>query len=116
MKAMRVEMAFFDRDTLLTRAVVLIHQEEDSCEIKSDRGDRFEVTRQFKEPASRLLIKCYSPEGDMISRSAMRMGVHNSNDWEKIELAEPYELCFKCAIVDSENPDWVTQEPITEEN
>ncbi len=115
MRAMRVEMAFFDRDTLLARAVVLVHQTEEICDIKAERGDRFEVTHQFEEPASRLFIKYYSPEDDQTWRAALRMGVHNSDDWEKIELSDPYELCFKCAIVDSENPDWDKQEPITAE-
>ena len=115
MKAMRVEMAFFDCDTLLAQAMVLVHTEEDSCNIQSDRGDNFNITMLFEEPASQLQIECFSSDGELISNSALRMGVHNSDYWEKIELAAPYELCFKCAIVDSENPNWATQEPIIEE-
>jgi hypothetical protein len=112
MKAMRVEMGFLDRATYLAGAVVLVQQEEETSEIKSERGESFHVTRQFEEPASRLFIRCFSPEGEFVFRSAMRMGNHNSEDWEKIVLAEPYELCFRCAIVNSENPDWATQPPM----
>jgi hypothetical protein len=115
MKAMRVEMAFFDGDTLLTRANVLVHSIEDECTVVAERGDRFEITRQFEEPASRLFIKCYDGDGNPAGRSAMRMGVHNSDDWEAVALNPPYELCFKTTIVDCENPDWATQEPIPED-
>ena len=100
MKAMRAELAFFDGDDLLSRDVVLIHSEEDTCVITSERGERFEVTRQFEEPASPILVKAFSSDGTFIFRSAMRMGVHNSDDWERIDLAEPYQMCFRCAIVD----------------
>lgn len=112
MKAIRVEMAFFDGDTLLTRANVLVHSIEDQCTVLADRGDRFEITYQFEEPASQLFIEYFDRDGNPAGRSAMRMGVHNSDDWEAIELATPYQLCFKTAIVDCENPDWATQEPI----
>ncbi len=111
MKAMRVEMAFFDGDTLLTRANVLVHALEDECTVTAERGDRFEITRQFEEPASRLFIECFDPDGRPAGCSALRMGVHNSDDWEALELAASYQLCFKAAIVDCENPDWATQKP-----
>lgn len=110
MKAMRVELTFFDGDEPLTRAVVLVYSEEDCSEIVSERGDKFEVTRQFEEPASRLFVKSYDQNGELVGCSAMRMGVHNSDDWEMVELVEPYEMCFRCAIVDCDNPDWETQE------
>ncbi len=109
-------MAFFDGETLLTRANVLVHSEEDECVIVSERGDRFEVTRQFEEPASRVFIKCFDADGKPAGRSAMRMGVHNSDEWEAVDLSPPYELCFKTAIVDCDNPDWASQEPIADVN
>ena len=112
MKALRVEMAFFDGDTLLTRANVLVHSIEEKCTVLAERGDRFEITRQFEEPASRVFIEYFDPEGNPAGMSAMRMGVHNSDDWEAVELAAPYQLCFKTTIVDCENPDWATQDPI----
>ena len=114
MKAMRVEMAFFDGDALLTRANVLVHSIEDECTVLAERGDRFEITTQFEEPASRLFITCFDSDGSLVGRSAMRMGVHNSDDWEAIDLSPPYELCFKTAIVDCDNPNWATEEPVPE--
>lgn len=108
-------MALFDGDTLLTRTNVQVHSIQDECTVHAEQGDRFEISRQFEVPASRLFIECFDPDGSPVGMSAMRMGVHNSDDWEAIELAAPYQLCFKTAIVDCENPDWATQEPITDE-
>ena len=112
MKAMRIEMAFFDGDEQLTRTKVLVYQDEADCEICCDRGDRFIVTRRFEEPACPIVIKYFDSNGDFAGRSAMRMGVHNSDDWEAVDLAEPYNMCFRCAIVDCDDPDWATCEPM----
>lgn len=106
MKALRIEMVFFDGDTLLTNANVLIHSTEEQCTVLAERGDRFEIIRQFEEPASRMSIEFFDPDGKPAGLSAMRIGVHNSDDWEAVELAWPYQLCFKTTIVDDENPAW----------
>ncbi|APZ93015.1 hypothetical protein [Fuerstiella marisgermanici] len=112
MKALRTELAFFDGNDLLARGNVLINSTEETCEVVSERGDRFEITRKFEEPACSFFVRYFDQNGAFVGRSAMRMGVHNSDDWEMIELAEPYQMCFKCAIVDCDNPDWATQEPL----
>lgn len=111
MKAMRVEMAFFDGDELLARSIVLIHKDKDVCEVISGRGDKFVITRWFEEPASVVQIEYFDPDGEFAGRSAMRMGVHNSEEWEAIQLADPYELCFRTAIVDDEDPNWDKCDP-----
>jgi hypothetical protein len=111
MKAMRVEMAFFAADDLLARTKVLVHQIEEDCEICAPRGDRFLVTRRFEEPACPIYIVYYDQNGDFAGRSALRMGVHNSSDWECAQLADPYQLCFQTTIVDCDDPDWATCEP-----
>lgn len=114
MKALRVNMVFFDGDVFISRAMVLVHQYEETCILESKRGDTFHVTRQFEEPACRMYIESYSATRELVGHSAMRMGVHNSDDWEAIDLVEPYQLCFWCDIVDCDNPDWATQEPLTD--
>ena len=114
MKALRVEIAFFDGDTPLARTRLLIRQEEDACDIHCKRGDWFHVISRFEEPASRILIRSYSSSGHYVGRSAMRMGGHNSDDWEAVDLVKPYTMCFKCAIVDPAKPDWETQPPLPE--
>ena len=114
MKAMRVEMLFFDGDEPLARTKVLVHEIEEECEIECPRGDRFVVTRKFEQPACPVFISSFDSSGDFVGRSAMRMGVHNSDDLETIELVEPYLLCFRCAIVDCDDPEWATCDPIAE--
>ena len=116
MKAMRVELAFFDGNEPLARGNVLVQREDSTCEIISERGDKFKITRRFEEPASSFFVRIFDRDGEPAGRSAMRMGVHNSDDWEKIDLSEPYEMCFKCAVVDCENPDWATQDPLPDFN
>lgn len=114
MKAMRVEMMFFDGDELLARTRILVHDVEEECVIECSSGDRFLVTRKFEEPACPILIRYFDSNGEFAGRSAMRMGVHNSEDLEAVDLADSYVLCFRCAIVDSDDPDWATCDPIPE--
>ena len=116
MKAMRIELAFFDADQPLARGNVLIHAQKDTTEIASERGDRFEVTWQFEEPACSFAVRYFDRNGEPAGRSAMRIGVHDSDDWEMVELAPPYQMCFRCAVVDCDNPNWATQEPLPDDN
>ncbi|WP_417377469.1 hypothetical protein [Gimesia maris] len=114
MKAMRVEMLFFDGDEPLAHTKVLVHGTEEESEIECPRGDRFAVTRKFEEPACPIFINSFDPNGAFVGRSAMRMGVHNSDELEAIDLAAPYVLCFRSAIVDCDDPEWATCDPIPE--
>ena len=84
-------------------------------EILCDRGDTFIIKARFEESACPIFLKYYDPDGKFAGKSAMRMGVHNSDDWESILLAEPYELCFKAAIVDGEDPNWATCQPLADQ-
>ena len=51
----------------------------------------------------------YTTDGYLAGRSAIKMDVHNSKDWEAIDLVAPYVMCFKCTIVDCENENWDIQ-------
>ncbi|QDU40457.1 hypothetical protein Mal4_48140 [Maioricimonas rarisocia] len=101
MTAMRVELAFFDHEQLLCRDTILIVVEETVSEIHSERNETFRVTHQFEEPACRVFIKGFRSDR-LLFRSAMRMGVHNSDDWEAVSLAAPFELCFRCTVVEDQ--------------
>ena len=114
MKAMRVEMLFFDANEPLARTTVLVYESAEECEIVCPRGDRFVIERRFEEPACPIMIKSFAPDGHLVGRTAMRMGVHNSDDLEAVDLAEPYVLCFRCAIVDCDDPNWETCDPLPE--
>lgn len=108
MRAKRVEMLFFDCDDLLARTAVLVYEIEDHCEIQSPRGDRFSVTRRVEEPACPITIQSFDADGEFVGRSEMRMGVHNSDELETVDLAGRCVLCFHCAIVDCDDPEWET--------
>ena len=96
---MLVELEFFSQDTLLCRGGLTIGPQASHTRLESTSGKTFEITHQFEEPACRVFIKCFHG-GASIFQSAMRMGVHNSVDWEAIELFFPYRLGFKCTIHD----------------
>jgi len=99
MKSMSVEVAFFDADELLCRGTINLTTVESESEFVAERGERFELAYQFEQPASRVFIRCHK-DGSLVFRSALRMGVHDSDDWESTDLAEPYQLCFRCTVHD----------------
>ena len=99
-KSMFVELAFFDNDDLLCRGAISISPVEQVSEFVADRGERFRLTHQFEEPACRIFIECHK-EDAIVSLSALRMGVHNSDDWESTDPAEPYQLCFRCKVAEN---------------
>src|SRR5262245_58106358 len=99
-QSMRVVLAFFLHDRLLCRETIAIGPQEEKHTVTGDDGYAFVISSKYEEPACPLLIQCFQ-EGQMVFRSAMRMGVHNSDDWEAVSLAEPYELCFKCLLIDA---------------
>jgi hypothetical protein len=114
MNAMRVDLAYFDGDVPLGRLLILVHEKEETCTVDLDDGGSLELTYNFEEPASPIFIKGFDATGKQYMRSAMRMGVHNSYDWENIQMWQDYQLIFKCAVVDGDREDWVTQTPLEE--
>ncbi len=92
---MRVELAFFKGNELLCHGTIAIDTEQRQCTIVGESGPAFEISYTYEWPACPILIKCFH-DGELVSRSALRMGVHTSDDWEAISLAEPYELGFRC--------------------
>lgn len=99
MKSLFVEAAFFSGDVLIARGTFDVEEEKKQIQITSDSGDLFEITHKFEEPASPIEIK-YVKNQDLKWKSALRMGVHDSDDWETINLVNDFDLCFKCEIKD----------------
>jgi hypothetical protein len=92
---MRVELAFFKGHELLCHGAISIDKEQRQCTLTSGSGHAFEISYMYEEPACPIFIRCFH-DGELVSRSALRMGAHTSDDWEAISLAEPCELCFRC--------------------
>ena len=97
---MRVELAFFDGNTPLCRGEICITEKEEKAELSSDRGDMFEISHRYEEPACPIFIRVFE-QGKLVGRSAMRMGVADSDDWEAIGLANDIDLCFKRHVLAS---------------
>jgi hypothetical protein len=94
MKSMQIDLAFFDDDTLLCRGSVVCSDTE-SENILTGSDHQFKITHQFEEPASPVFITCLS-EDNKLYETALRVGVHNSEDWESIDLAKVHTLAFRC--------------------
>jgi len=99
---MRVQLAFFKGDEFLCRGSIVIDREARHATMASESGHEFRISYTYEEPACPILIHCLA-NGELVSRSAMRIGVHTSNDWEAISLADPYELCFRCEAGDRDH-------------
>ncbi|MES2947006.1 MAG: hypothetical protein V4858_00545 [Pseudomonadota bacterium] len=71
--------------------------DEQMLAIGDTAGLGFEITYKFEEPACPVFIACYAM-GDRLYGAALRVGVHNSQDWESVDLGEKHVLVFKCYV------------------
>jgi hypothetical protein len=94
MRSLKVELVFFEADAPLCRGDIRITDRREVVELRSPKGDLFEISYQFEEPACPIFIRSMK-QGKLVGRSAMRMGVADSEDWEAISLANDIELCFR---------------------
>ena len=92
---MAIELAFFDDDSLLCRGTVRCEDLETTEVFSSSAGHRFEVTHRFELPACPVEIVCFE-DGKKLYESALRVGVHKSDDWESINLGDIHTLGFRC--------------------
>ena len=75
----RVELAFFKDNEFLCRGSILIDREQRHATMTSESGDEFRISYVYEEPACSIMIHCFS-DGELVSRWAMSMGVHTSDD------------------------------------
>ena len=95
MSALLIELAFFEKDTLLCRGGVRCGSEKAVEHLDGIGGHRFELSSQFDEPACSVQIVCRR-DGALLYEAALRVGVHTSNDWESIKLGDIHTLAFRC--------------------
>jgi hypothetical protein len=91
---MLVDLAFFDGDVLLARAVIRCGSKETTESITGE-GHEFHVTHRYEEPACPIEIVC-TKAGVRLYSAALRMGVHTSQDWESVNLGNIHDLGFFC--------------------
>jgi hypothetical protein len=56
----------------------------------------FTVTHRFEVPACPVEIECRQ-RGSLRYTAALRMGVHDSDDWETIDLGHVHTFAFRCS-------------------
>lgn len=95
---LNIRMAFFDGDTLLSGGEVLCQNDESITVFNGEEGHSFEIKSSFEEPACPIFIT-YKYNVEQVYRSAMRFGVHSSNDWETLNLGNIHTLVYKSQIV-----------------
>ena len=93
---MVVEIAFFDVDELLCRGEIRIAEVESSKTISGARH-AFDLTYSFEDPACPISIVCRS-DSDVLYKAALRMGVHDSDDWESLDLGNIHTMAFFCRL------------------
>lgn len=94
---MLVDIAFFDADILLLEGQIICTKKEEIDIIESSSGHIFEIKHQFKEPACPVFIICKLNNKELY-KSALNIGVHQSEDWESINLGDIHTLGFRCNI------------------
>ena len=95
MPGLLIELAFFKGDDLLCRGSVRCGAAEVADHFEGAEGHYFVVSSRFEEPASPMQIVCHR-DGKQLYEAALRVGVHNSDDWESINLANVHTLGFRC--------------------
>ena len=96
---LHIDLAFFQDDDLLGRGEVCCTAMKATSNLEGTSGYRFVVTSLFEIPACQLEIECYS-QNSQLYRSALRVGVHNSDDWETIDLGGIHTLGFRCRKIE----------------
>jgi hypothetical protein len=88
---MRVELALFDGDTLLDRREIVV---EVTQQIES--FPLFRVSHKLGTEAADIVLDGFA-DGIELMRSTVLMPIHESSDWESIELGK-YTLAFWCRL------------------
>jgi len=97
MKTMTLELAFFDGDDLLYQETVECQAVSSTDLFEGTDGHQFKISSLFEEPACPVSIIC-SHHGKKLYEVALRVGVHDSEDWESIDLGGIHTLGFRVRI------------------
>ena len=99
MPAMEIDLAFFDGDNLLIRGTIECRTAQQLKVLANNSDYSFHVTHTFETPASPVEIVCRK-NGKKEYEAALMVGVHDSDDWESINLANIHTLGFRCRVLD----------------
>jgi hypothetical protein len=91
-RLVRVELALFDGDTLLERSAIDV--------TTTQQADSFRLFRVGHKlgvgEVADIILDDFADHLDL-KKSTLRMPVHESNDWESIEIGK-YTLAFWCHL------------------
>jgi len=93
---MHVDFAFFDGDSLLLRGFFHCVASPRTEEFTGADSHEFRVTYRLEERACPVEIECRQ-HGKVRYTAALRMGVHDSEDWEAIDLGNSHTFAFRCS-------------------
>ena len=88
---MLVEFALLDGDTLLERSSIRV-----SAEAQCSHLALFHVAYQLYGDAAKIVLSKFAPSVGLKTVN-LDMPVHQSSDWESIELAK-YTFAFRCSL------------------
>jgi hypothetical protein len=90
-RSMHVELALFEGDTMLDRGVIRVVPSK-----TVDTFSQFRITHRLGANAADVFISDFASH-IRLKRSALAMGIHESVDWESINLGD-YRLAFWCRL------------------
>lgn len=86
---MRVDLALFEGDDLLDRGEIMISGEQ-----TTDSFNLFQAHHRLAGDAAAIVLDRFSDSVDL-KRVALDMPVHESEDWESLELGQ-FTVAFWC--------------------
>ncbi|MEX2962864.1 hypothetical protein [Microbulbifer sp. TYP-18] len=88
---MLIDIGLFQEDELLQQSKIKVTEQE-----QIDENGAISLKRQLIEDVARIELRVYE-NGEQQIKSNLDMPVHQSDDWESIELAQ-YTLAFRCSL------------------
>ena len=88
---MQVELGLFEGDSLLFQGEINITENE-----YQEENEIIKLKHQLISDEAIIEMRIFN-EGKQIIKSTLNMPVHESDDWESIELSN-FTLAFKCKL------------------
>lgn len=88
---MRVELGLFQNDKLLFQGEIKVTEKE-----YQEENEMIKLKHQLVNDEAIIEMRVFK-NGEQVIKSTLDMPVHQSEDWESIELAQ-FTLAFKCKL------------------
>ncbi|MFG1497324.1 hypothetical protein ABMA57_11880 [Saccharospirillum sp. HFRX-1] len=88
---MLIDIGLFQGDELLQQGKIKVTEQEQTY-----RNDVISLKHQLIEDIARIELRVFD-NGEQQIKSNLDMPVHQSDDWESIEMAQ-YTLAFRCSL------------------